>query len=90
MRLPEKGNLNSHGTRPIQQTISVIKWIRTSRLSKKNTLCLVGVWYESPVEVSQQKIGGSPAASSPASSGVELQVYDRCNDAEINNEITLH
>ena len=29
---------NSHGARPVHQIISVIKWIRTSRLSIKNSL----------------------------------------------------
>ena len=36
MRLPGKGNLNSHGARPVHQIISIIKWIRISRLSMKN------------------------------------------------------
>jgi len=31
------GNLNSHGARPVHQTITMIKWIRTSRLSIKNS-----------------------------------------------------
>jgi len=37
-RLPGKGNPNSHGARPVHQIISMIKWIRTSRLSIKNSL----------------------------------------------------
>ena len=32
--LPGKGDSNSHGARPVQQIISMIKWIRTSRLPK--------------------------------------------------------
>ena len=36
--LPGKGNSNSHGTRPVHQIISMIKWIRTSKLSIKNFL----------------------------------------------------
>jgi len=36
VRLPGKGNSNSHGARPVHQIISMIKWIRTRRLSKKN------------------------------------------------------
>ena len=39
-RLPGKGNLNSHGARPVNQIISMIKWIRTSRLSIQNSLSL--------------------------------------------------
>jgi hypothetical protein len=36
IRLPkEKGNSDSHGARPVHQIISMIKWIRTSRLSMK-------------------------------------------------------
>ena len=38
IRLPGTGNSNSHGTRPVHQIISMIKWIRTSRLSIKNSL----------------------------------------------------
>ena len=34
-RLPGNGNSNSHGARPVH---SMIKWIRTSRLSIKNSL----------------------------------------------------
>ena len=30
VRLPGKGNSNSHGARPVHQTISMIKWIRTN------------------------------------------------------------
>ena len=38
VRLPGKGNPNSHGTRPVHQIITMIKWIRTSSLSIKNAL----------------------------------------------------
>ena len=40
VRLPGKGDSNSHGARPVHQIISMIKWIRTSRLSIKNSLSL--------------------------------------------------
>ena len=51
-RLPGKGNSKSHGARPIHFIITMIKWIRTSRLSTKNSLLTaagptpdaVGVW----------------------------------------------
>ena len=36
----EKGNSNSHGARPVHLIIAMIKWIRTSRLSIKNSLSL--------------------------------------------------
>jgi len=32
-----KGNSNSHGARPVHLIITMIKWIRTSRLSIKNS-----------------------------------------------------
>ena len=38
VRLPEKGNLNSHGARPVHLIITMIKWIWTSRLSIKKSL----------------------------------------------------
>jgi hypothetical protein len=38
IRLPGKGNLDSHGARPVHQIISMIKWIRTSRFSIRNSL----------------------------------------------------
>ena len=41
VRLPGKGNSNSRGARPVHLIISMIKWIRTSRLSIKNSLSLV-------------------------------------------------
>ena len=43
MRLPEKGNSNSHGARPVQLIITMIKYIRTSRLSIENSLSSAGV-----------------------------------------------
>jgi hypothetical protein len=38
VRLPENGNSNSHGARPVHPIITMIEWIRTSRLSIKNSL----------------------------------------------------
>ena len=40
IRLPGKGNSNSHGARPVHLIITTIQWIRTSRLSRQNSLCL--------------------------------------------------
>ena len=37
-RLPGEGNSNSHGARPVHLIIMMLKWIRTSRLSIKNSL----------------------------------------------------
>ena len=39
-RLHGKGNSNTHGARPVNLIIKIIKWIRTSRLSTKNSLSL--------------------------------------------------
>jgi len=38
IRLPGNGNSTSHGARPVRLIIKMIKWIRTSRLSIKNSL----------------------------------------------------
>ena len=38
VRLPGKGSSNSHGARPVHLIITMIKRIRTSRLSIKNSL----------------------------------------------------
>ena len=38
MRLPGKGNSYSHGVRPVHQIISMIKRIRTSKLSINKSL----------------------------------------------------
>jgi len=40
VRLPGKSNSNSHGARPVHRIITMIQWIRTSRLSIKNSLSL--------------------------------------------------
>ena len=41
VRLPGKGNSDFHGARPVHLIITMIKWIRTSRLSIKNSLSLI-------------------------------------------------
>ena len=38
VRVPGKGNSNSHGARPVHPIITMIKWIRTCRFSIKNSL----------------------------------------------------
>ena len=38
VRLPGKGNSNSHGARPVHLIMTMIKWTRTSRLSIKKSL----------------------------------------------------
>ena len=36
--IANKGHSNSHGARPVHLIITMIKWIRTSRLPRKNSL----------------------------------------------------
>ena len=38
VKLPGKGNSNFHGARKVHLVIKMLKWIRTSRLSIKNSL----------------------------------------------------
>ena len=38
VRLPEKGNSNFYGARPVHFIITMLKWTRTSRLSMNNSL----------------------------------------------------
>ena len=38
VKLHGKGKLKSHGARPVHLIISMIRWVRTSRLSIKNSL----------------------------------------------------
>jgi len=40
IRLPGKGSSNYHGARPFHLIITMIKWIRTSRLSIHDSLSL--------------------------------------------------
>jgi len=39
VRLPGKGNSNPHGARPVHLIITMIQWIRTSRLSISGRTC---------------------------------------------------
>ena len=41
VRLPGKGNTNSHGARPVHLIITMKKWIQTNRLPIKNSLSLI-------------------------------------------------
>ena len=46
VRLPGKGDSNSHEAWPVYRTITMIKWFQTSRLSTKNSLSgsAIPVW----------------------------------------------
>ena len=44
IRLPGKGNSNSHGARPVHLIITMMKWIRTSRLSSSSPAFRAAAW----------------------------------------------
>ena len=62
VRLPGKGNSNSHGARPVHLIITRIKWIRTSGSSIKNSLSLHlvafsdEVWVGEPLAVQRDRV----------------------------------
>ena len=62
VRLPGQGNSNTHGVRPVHQIISMIKWIRTSKLSIKNSLSLCLCW---SVHASTLQFAFLPAEETP-------------------------
>ena len=49
--LPGKGNSISHGARPVHLIITMIKWIRASELSTKNSLSAVQSSVAAPVKL---------------------------------------
>ena len=57
VRLPGKGNSNSHFARSVHLIITMLEWIRTSRLSLKNSLSLC-----IPMPSSQFRWGPPPGA----------------------------
>jgi len=65
VRPPGKGDSNSHCARPVHLIITMIKWIRTSRLTMKNSLSLATVLVviksliEEATAVSGTALGGS-------------------------------
>jgi hypothetical protein len=54
VRLPGKGKSNSHGARPVYFIITMIEWIRTSRLSIKNSLWPIGLLGSSSLILKQE------------------------------------
>jgi len=67
VRLSGKGNSNSHGLKPVNQIISMMKWIRTSRFSTKNSLCLTGGLRPVQIEVRGCEALGEQDQDEPAS-----------------------
>ena len=57
VRLPGKGNSNPHGARPVHLLITVIKWIRTSRLSMKNSLSTAPAPCPKSLDLSTRALG---------------------------------
>ena len=57
VRLPGKGNPDSHGARPVHLVISMMEWIRTSRLSIQNSLSVEAVSREEGVNTVQSHSG---------------------------------
>jgi len=65
IRLPGRGNSNSHSARPVHQISSMLKWIPTRRLSIQNSLSLGG-WQVPPGAVWLCRRGRLLQASSPS------------------------
>ena len=80
VRLPGKGNSNSHGARPVHLLIPMIKWIRTSRLSIMNSLSRTLASSErfpaSFQESSQSRALGSPRSSAARGAGKHVEAHD--------------
>ena len=53
-RLPGKGNSNSHGAKPVHAIISMIKWIRTSRLSMNHSLSVARTFLSAGLSLSAE------------------------------------
>jgi len=74
IRLPGKGNSNSHGARPVHLIMMMIDWIWTSRLSIKNPLSL-GVVGDYAYGTRRDGLGGEEAGDGqdgPAYRGTSL------------------
>ena len=57
MRLPGNGNPNLHGARPVHRILTMLKWTRTSRSSKKITLSLYAPSSLAPSSAEQSEDG---------------------------------
>ena len=69
VRLPGKGNSNSHGARPVHLIITMIKRIRTSRLSISYPwISMVRSWRSETLKVKATKI--SLSVSVPGTLGM--------------------
>ena len=68
VRLPGKRNSNSHGAGPVRLIITMIKWIWTNRLSRKNSLSRVR-----RAEVWGSEFGGDSVGFRGRSSGCRVK-----------------
>jgi len=77
VRLPGKGDSNSHGARLDHLIITMIKWIRTSRLSIKNSLSGVGaVLVHRPGKgQTQRRVAPLPPRAVPTGSAGTHKLY---------------
>jgi len=103
VRLPGKGNSNSHGARPVHLIITMIKWIRTSRLSIKNSRSQVHAQDQAPSSPKQKpksnKNNTSPTPPPDGTqhsnvptlhSGVTLRLLGNCRMQIHDFQFTTH
>ena len=64
IRLPGKGNSNSHGARPVHLIITMIKWIRTTRLSILSRRWIPGWNWSLLRSISPRQTPASPTTTS--------------------------
>ena len=76
VRLPGKVNSNSHGARPTHLIITMIKWIRTSKLSIKNCLS-AGIAKLAVTAIVSSWAEEEPTKSIMASEAVSKQLQER-------------
>jgi len=75
IRLPGKGNPNSHGARQVHLIITMIKWIRTSRLSIKNSLSVGGGTTQGCGRRETRKRGATAPSTLPGSASQASFIY---------------
>jgi len=92
VRLPGKGNSNSHGARPVHLTITIIKWIRTSRLSIKNSLSEVCVELaqEAKAHAKKQLTGKSEAALPEAPAAHTVLTTPQLHRVTLSGRLPVH
>ena len=75
VRLPGEMNSTSHGARPVHLIITMMKWIRTSRLSIKNSLSTLNTYRWNRVEHLGHRVEVlGLKASHPSASAIGSQI----------------